>query len=212
MPIWHGNCCKPNQPRLVAIGGLSGTGKSLLARTLASEIMPMPGAVVLRSDIERKAMFSVAETETLSKSAYTAEATAKVYATLAAKARRVVAAGHSAIVDAVFAQPVERADIAKAADSADFTGLFLTADLQSRLERVGARTRDASDANRGDCARSGKIRAGPHQLGESRCVRHPGRNLHSRQGGAQPGMIKLCIARAAVPPSFPLGESQRTKA
>jgi aminoglycoside phosphotransferase family enzyme/predicted kinase len=135
------------EPRLVAIGGLSGTGKSLLARTLASEIMPMPGAVVLRSDIERKALFGVAETETLPKSAYTAEATAKVYATLAAKARRVLAAGHSAIVDAVFAQPDERADIAKAADSADFSGLFLTANLQLRLERAGARTGDASDAN-----------------------------------------------------------------
>ena len=138
---------QPAKPRLVAIGGLSGTGKSLLARTLASEIMPMPGAVVLRSDIERKALFGVAETEPLIKSAYTAEATAKVYATLAAKARRVVAAGHSAIVDAVFAQPDERADIAKAADSADFSGLFLTAGLQSRLERVGARTADASDAD-----------------------------------------------------------------
>src|SRR6185503_8193554 len=131
------------KPKLVAIGGLSGTGKSLLARTLASKIMPMPGAVVLRSDIERKVMFGVAEAETLPKSAYTA----KVYATLAAKARRVVAAGHSAIVDAVFAQPGERADIAKAADSVDFSGLFLTADLHSRLERVGARTGDASDAN-----------------------------------------------------------------
>ena len=102
---------------------------------------------MLRSDIERKALFGVAETEPLIKSAYTAEATAKVYAMLAAKARRVVAAGHSAIVDAVFAQPDERADIAKAADSADFSGLFLTAGLQSRLERVGARTADASDAD-----------------------------------------------------------------
>lgn len=138
---------KPAKAKLVAVGGLSGTGKSLLARTLAPEILPMPGAVVLRSDIERKAMFGVAETELLPKSAYTAEATANVYATLTAKARRVVAAGHSAIVDAVFAQPGERADIAKAADSADFAGLFLTADLRSRLERVGARAGDASDAN-----------------------------------------------------------------
>ena len=138
---------KPAEPKLIAIGGLSGTGKSLLARTLAPEIMPMPGAVVLRSDLERKAMFGVAETETLPKSAYSAEATAKVYATLAAKARRVVAAGSSAIVDAVFAQPGERADIAKAADSVSFAGLFLTADLQSRIERVGTRTSDASDAN-----------------------------------------------------------------
>jgi uncharacterized protein len=138
---------KPAKPRLVAIGGLSGTGKSLLARMLAPDIMPMPGAVVLRSDIERKALFGVAETETLPKSAYSAEATTQVYVTLAAKARRVVAAGHSAIVDAVFAQAGERGDIAKATDSAKFSGLFLTADMQSRLERVGARTRDASDAN-----------------------------------------------------------------
>jgi predicted kinase len=102
---------------------------------------------MLRSDLERKAMFGVAETEPLPKSAYSAEATTKVYATLAAKARRVVAAGHSAIVDAVFAQPAERADIAKAAESSEFSGLFLTADLRSRLERVGARTGDASDAD-----------------------------------------------------------------
>jgi hypothetical protein len=138
---------KPAKTRLVAIGGLSGTGKSLLARTLAPEIMPAPGAVVLRSDVERKAMFGAAETETLPKSVYAAEATAKVYATLATKARRIVSAGHSAIVDAVFAQPGERADITNAASSVDFAGLFLTADLQSRLKRVDARTGDASDAN-----------------------------------------------------------------
>jgi hypothetical protein len=139
---------KPAKPMLVAIGGLSGTGKSLLARTLASEIMPMPGAVVVRSDIERKAMFGVGETEMLPKSAYAPEATAKVYATLAAKAMRVIAAGHSAVVDAVFAQSAERTDIANAAGSADFMGLFLTAGLQSRLERVSARTGDASDADK----------------------------------------------------------------
>jgi hypothetical protein len=138
---------KPAKAKLVAIGGLSGTGKSLLARALAPEVMPMPGAVVLRSDIERKAMFGVAETTPLPQSAYTAETTAKVYAMLTAKARRAVAAGHSAIVDAVFAQPAERAGIAEAADSADFGGLFLTADLPSRLARVGARTDDASDAS-----------------------------------------------------------------
>ena len=33
----------PPPPRLVAIGGLSGTGKSLLARALAPELLPAPG-------------------------------------------------------------------------------------------------------------------------------------------------------------------------
>jgi len=45
----------------------------------------------------------VPETERLPAAAYTPEVTAQVYAALAAKARRVLAAGHSAIVDAVFA-------------------------------------------------------------------------------------------------------------
>ncbi|HXZ45293.1 MAG TPA: AAA family ATPase [Pseudolabrys sp.] len=136
----------PAKPQLVAIGGLSGTGKSLLARALAPAIPPLPGAVVLRSDVERKALFGAAETARLPKAAYTADASAKVYAALAAKARRVLAAGHSAIVDAVFAQPDERADIARAAGSAAFQGLFLTAGLETRIARVDNRTGDASDA------------------------------------------------------------------
>ena len=49
----------PAKPQLIAIGGLSGTGKSLLARALAPDFLPLPGAVVLRSDVERKALFRV---------------------------------------------------------------------------------------------------------------------------------------------------------
>jgi uncharacterized protein len=137
----------PARPQLIAIGGLSGTGKSLLARALAPGRLPLPGAVVLRSDVERKALFGADETERLPESAYKADATAKVYARLAEKGRRVTAAGHSAIVDAVFAQPGERADIARSAGGAAFQGLFLTANLESRLSRIGTRTGDASDAD-----------------------------------------------------------------
>ena len=132
---------------LVAVGGLSGTGKSLLARALAAEILPAPGAVWLRSDVERKALFGVAETDRLPETAYARDVTAQVYAALADKARRVIAAGHSAIVDAVFADAGERAAIAKAAAGVAFHGLFLTADLGVRLARVGARKGDASDAD-----------------------------------------------------------------
>ena len=137
----------PVNPELVAIGGLSGTGKSLLARVLAPEIMPMPGAVLLRSDIERKAMFGITETERLPEAAYAPDITATVYAALAAKARRVIETGHSAIVDAVFARPDERAQIENAAGGGRFVGVFLTADLPTRLGRVGVRRGDASDAD-----------------------------------------------------------------
>jgi len=139
----------PPPPRLVAVGGLSGTGKSKLAQSLAADIGPMPGAVVVRSDLERKALFDAGETERLPPSAYTAEVTARIYATLADKARRILAAGHSAIVDAVFAQERERTTVAATGASAKvlFEGLFLTADLDIRLKRVGARKADASDAD-----------------------------------------------------------------
>ena len=50
-------------------------------------------------------------------------------------------------MDGVFAQPGERAAIEKIAGSAEFQGLFLTADLETRLARLGTRTGDASDAD-----------------------------------------------------------------
>jgi uncharacterized protein len=139
----------PPPPRLVAVGGLSGTGKSKLAQSLAADIAPMPGAVVIRSDVERKTLFGVSETEKLPASAYAADVNARVYATLADKARRVLAAGHSAIIDAVFARPQERNAVAAVGASAKipFLGLFLSADLETRLGRVGARAADASDAD-----------------------------------------------------------------
>ena len=139
----------PPPPRLVAVGGLSGTGKSVLARAVAPDILPVPGAVVLRSDVVRKQLFGVAETERLPAEAYRLEITAAVYAVLGDRARRVVTAGHSAVVDAVFADPRERAAIADVARKPHvaFRGLFLTADAGARIARVGARVADASDAD-----------------------------------------------------------------
>jgi len=137
----------PVQAKLVAIGGLSGTGKSVLARALAPALSPLPGAVILRSDVERKTLFGIDETERLPERAYSVETTIRVYKGLAEKARRVTAAGYSAIVDAVFALPVERSEIAKSANSAKFDGLFLVASLDDRVARVGNRGRDASDAD-----------------------------------------------------------------
>jgi aminoglycoside phosphotransferase family enzyme/predicted kinase len=137
----------PPPAQLIAIGGLSGTGKSLLARMLAPEVEPLPGAVLLRSDIERKRMFGVAEGERLPQTAYEPDVTSRVYAALCNKAQRVLRAGHSAIVDAVFADASERTAISKAAAGMRFRGLYLTSDLATRLARVGARRFDASDAD-----------------------------------------------------------------
>lgn len=145
----------PPAPLLIAVGGLSGTGKSVLARALAPRIPPAPGAVVLRSDVQRKAIFGAPETARLPAEAYAPEVTTRVYANLCGNARRIVAAGHSVIVDAVFARPTEREQIAAMAHAGKvaFRGLFLTADLATRVARVGARASDASDAD-ADVARA----------------------------------------------------------
>ncbi len=138
----------PSAPRLIAIGGLSGTGKSTLGRALAPDVGPAPGAVHLRSDLERKRRHGVDETKQLGPDAYTKVANDKVYAMLREKARRVLAAGHAAIVDAVFARAEERAEIEALASGlgVPFQGLWLEAPRSELLERVGARNGDASDA------------------------------------------------------------------
>ncbi|MBY0337258.1 MAG: AAA family ATPase [Acetobacteraceae bacterium] len=135
----------PAPPRLIAIGGLPGTGKSTLARALAPDLGPAPGALVLRSDEIRKRRHGVAPEVRLPPDAYTPEASAGVFAELAAMARAAVAAGHAAIADAVFLRPGERARIAAA--GSPFDGLWLEAPLDLLRRRVASRTGDASDAD-----------------------------------------------------------------
>jgi hypothetical protein len=108
----------------------------------------MPGAVIVRSDVERKLLFGIAETDKLPEAAYAPEVSKRVYAALSEKAHRILAAKHSAIVDAVFAQPRERGALAEAAKAINvrLLGLFLTASPELRLARVGTRLHDASDA------------------------------------------------------------------
>jgi len=146
---WARRFIAPAPPVLVAVGGLSGTGKSVLASALAPELGVAPGAVLLRSDVERKALLGRDEHDKLPDAAYTPEVTARVYAAIIDKARRAIAAGHAAIVDAVFAQPDERRLVEQcaAALGISFHGMFLDADLATRVARVGTRSRDASDAD-----------------------------------------------------------------
>jgi aminoglycoside phosphotransferase family enzyme/predicted kinase len=138
----------PATPTLVAIGGLSGTGKSLLGRALAPDVMPLPGAVVLRSDVLRKQHFQVKETKRLPANAYQPQITDQIYDTLVQRASRALVQGYSVVVDAVFAREAERAAIREAAlkQNIHFVGFFLVTDLATRQSRVRRREGDASDA------------------------------------------------------------------
>ncbi len=139
---------RPAPPRLIAIGGLPGSGKTTLARRLAPGIGAAPGALIVRSDLLRKSLCGVAPTTRLGKEGYTREVTRRVYRSLGERAGVAVRAGHSVIVDAVFADPLERAAIAEVARAAGvpFTGLWLQARPEVLAARLQRRRADASDA------------------------------------------------------------------
>jgi hypothetical protein len=139
---------EPVPPRLIAVGGVSGTGKSTLAYGLAPTIGAVPGARVLRSDIIRKRLFGVALTERLPAAAYDSKVTARVFDCLRDLAVRILAAGYSVIADAVYARSTEREALAEVAGHAGvpFTGFWLEAPTSLLEQRIAARRGDASDA------------------------------------------------------------------
>ncbi|MDH3771424.1 MAG: AAA family ATPase [Nitrospirota bacterium] len=139
---------EPAPPQLVALGGVSGTGKSTLARRLAPQIGGAPGSIVLRSDVVRKQLLGVSPTTRLDADAYRREVSEKVYARLAARAATLVAAGQAVIVDAVFLDPSERLHIERVAAAAEipFRGLWLQAPAEVLAHRIDQRRGDASDA------------------------------------------------------------------
>ena len=139
----------PSPPRLVAVGGLSGSGKTAVAGRIAPGLGASPGAVHLRSDLERKAMFGVEPLERLPDAAYRPDVNSAIYARLLDEAEEILLARHSVIIDATF---LAEADRQAAADLAarlrvPFHGIWLDADPATLERRIAARTADASDAD-----------------------------------------------------------------
>jgi uncharacterized protein len=150
-------------PRLIAIGGLSGTGKSTIAAALAPELGARPGARVLRSDVIRKRLFGLDPESRLPGAAYSRDVTERVYKALCDEAALALRAGYCAIIDSVALKGEERrsfVEIARRAGAA-FTGLWLEAPPDALLARVGARKQDASDATREIVERQLLIDPGP---------------------------------------------------
>ena len=141
----------PHAPRLIAIGGESGCGKSTVASLAAPYLGDAPGALIVRSDVTRKNLFGCRLEEPLPPEAYSREATNQTYGAVARAAKAGLAAGMTVIADAVYADPAERDALETVARDAGvpFRGIWLDAPLNLRIERVAARTHDASDATAG---------------------------------------------------------------
>jgi len=144
----------PAPVRLIALGGLSGTGKSTVAQRLAPRLGVRPGARVLRSDVIRKRLLGVAPETRLPVEAYSSEMSLRVYAALRDKAEAALKAGYCTIIDAVSLTPDERASFAVVAAAAGvpFSGIWLDAPAETMASRIGARSGDASDATAGTLA------------------------------------------------------------
>jgi len=139
----------PPPPCLVAIGGLSGSGKSTVARELAAAVGAAPGAMIFRSDETRKRLCGTPLFEPLGPEGYTSEVSQRLYDALLHHARSALRSGHAAIVDAVFAQPAHRLAVERVAaeTSAPFIGCWLDASVPTLTDRVERRHEDPSDAD-----------------------------------------------------------------
>lgn len=142
---------RPGPPLLVAMHGLSGSGKTFVAQQLLEHL----GAVRVRSDVERKRMFSLAPNARvdaeLRAELYGGDATRATYERLASAARAIVDGGFTAIVDAAFLKHAERAALRALAGSLGVRFALVAcsappAVLRARVAARVAADRDASDA------------------------------------------------------------------
>ena len=176
----------PPAPTLTAIGGLSGTGKTTLARRVAPSLGAAPGALILRSDEIRKRLAGVGPLEKLPRATYTRKSSVAVYDEMFATARRVLAAGHSVVLDAVFLTPQVRqaAEAVTREVGAPFRGVWLEGRPDELRRRLAARTSDASDA-------------GPATL-DQQLRRDPGRIAWQRFDVADPDLAAAQLVGAAA--------------
>jgi uncharacterized protein len=142
---------RESRPALVVVCGLSGSGKSTVARRLADRL----GFQWLRSDEIRKRLAGVAPDERISDGyatgAYSGEFTQKTYAALLSEAAARLHDGAGVIIDATFAAPAYRAEALALSARAHVPVLFVECaashdEIVRRLTHRARRADEISDA------------------------------------------------------------------
>jgi len=139
-------------PIVVVMVGVSGSGKSWLARQLASRLP----AVHVRSDVERKRLFglqALARTDAPpGQGIYASEVSARVYDRMTEMAAAVLEGGLPVILDATSLRRDHRAAFLAAARRAGRPAVMIacTADEATLAARVAQRAREARDPSEAD--------------------------------------------------------------
>lgn len=138
---------EPASPRLVAVGGLSGSGKSRLSREAAPLLGSGLGARIVRSDSVRKRLVGAPMMSRLRAEGYAPEMTERTYQAFNEEIADALRSGSTVIADAVFAKPEQRFAMTRIAAEAGvpFHGLWLEATTKVREQRVVTRRRNISD-------------------------------------------------------------------
>ena len=141
-------------PRLILMHGLSGSGKTRLSH----ELMQRLPAVRVRSDIERKRMHGLSETEgsdsSVAEGLYAPNARTAIYEWLRRLAESLLNAGHNVIIDASFLDRVERNRFRALAGKAgsDFLIVSVTAAREELHRRLARRQHEGTDSSEADIA------------------------------------------------------------
>jgi hypothetical protein len=145
---------EPGRPMLILMHGLSGSGKTWLA----SRIAPLLGAVHVRSDVERKRLAGLGQSESshsaMEEGLYSPFSNQRVYEHLRRCADDVLAGGYTVIVDATFGRRDDRERFRSlaAARAAELCVVDCHAPQQRLESRLVERQRDHSDASEADLA------------------------------------------------------------
>jgi aminoglycoside phosphotransferase family enzyme/predicted kinase len=184
-------------PLLVAVGGLSGAGKTTVAGLLLEHL----GAVRVRSDVERKRLVGLAagarSGSALDAGLYAPEMTARTYARLHEVAATALEAGHAVIVDAAMLRRAERDALRALAARLNVRCELVwceapPATLRARVARRQARGADASEATVAVLARQRQIVEPP--AAQERAIRFDTR-LPRRRLDAEVRLLAAALRR-----------------
>lgn len=135
---------QPRQGQLMIMSGLSGSGKTTVARQVARQT----GAIHIRSDAVRKHLGGVPLMQRGGDDLYTPEMTQKTYGRLLDLGMKLVKQGYSVILDAKYDRQALRESVIQAAEAHPVPLQILHCDAPQEVlhDRLKQRTGDIADA------------------------------------------------------------------